>query len=34
MGCFSSFVGSITATVNALRSIQATKIKQQRLAVT
>lgn len=28
MGCFSSFVGSITATVNALRSIQATKIKQ------
>jgi hypothetical protein len=24
-GCFSSFVGSITATVNALRSIQATK---------
>eukprot|EP00913_Durusdinium_trenchii_P029896 g28013.t1 len=29
MGCFSSFVGSITATVNALRSIQATKVKQQ-----
>ncbi|CAK9018115.1 Potassium voltage-gated channel subfamily H member 5 (Ether-a-go-go potassium channel 2) (rEAG2) (Voltage-gated potassium channel subunit Kv10.2) [Durusdinium trenchii] len=28
MGCFSSFVGSITATVNALRSIQATKTKQ------
>eukprot|EP00435_Cladocopium_sp_Y103_P018287 s65_g4.t1 len=28
MGCFSSFVGSITATVNALRSIQAQKIKQ------
>lgn len=29
MGFFSSFVGSITSTVNSLRSIQAAKVKQQ-----
>ena len=29
MGFFSSFVGSITSTVNTLRSIQAAKVKQQ-----
>eukprot|EP00913_Durusdinium_trenchii_P014444 g13549.t1 len=29
MGFFSSFVGSITSTVNSLRSLQAAKVKQQ-----